>query len=490
MISVNDREWGAFGDVIINVFYKEKSTIYAIQCKRINKTARQITCLEEAKLYMEKQYDKITELKFNGKDFNEIRFVIFTTCRTSTDFCKTFTLPPRVLNKWKTTSQDVSIIATVQLKPLKKNDIINVTGEAENIYSFLLMENIECQLPHFFFYTSQRVTPTMLNQLLKLKFDNYPDISNDYTKYIESWGEGKLGGNYKLRKKDVILKIGEILLNPYTVTPKKVQSKHDSFDVWNSVIDQMDLTVVKNEPFTISKICQPLNKIIEQTLRINIDTITKSINLKKGNQSVLDSIKDPIKSYLFEVVQNRLMDDIPLHLVYVIFWKAGKIPLLLSSENQEDRKGFILDIILFMKQMGVNKKFLLKSADLNLTRYKGNLKIFTCLDDIKYLVNLDELNIRVSDTFNLSLSILHSNDPFFFKWVNSNIFFDIALGKYSLKASYYTNRKQKNDDLKIILSDEVKEQLENSLYAQNGLLRLNSKKYKTDRLRDIDPCLF
>ncbi|KAJ8982459.1 hypothetical protein NQ317_000417 [Molorchus minor] len=141
--------------------------------------------------------------------------------------------------------------------------------------------------------------------------------------------------------------------------------------------------------------------------------------------------------------------------------------------------------------MGIRKKYLLKTADFNLNHFKTQLKVFANLEDIKYLVNLDEIKIRVSESFGLSLSTINLTDPFFFKSVTPNMFLDLSLGRYSLKAG---NRKNQNanDDLKIILSDEVKEELENSLmYQRPDLSRMNScTSYINNKLRGIDPRLF
>ncbi|KAJ8982458.1 hypothetical protein NQ317_000416 [Molorchus minor] len=331
MISVNDKDWGAFGDVVIRVIRKDRTILYAIQCKKFNQSVKQINCIEETKLNIKKQYDYIATLKNNGKDYSLTKFVIFTAYSTSSNFRKTFTLSSEVLNKWKTntdtdTNTDTYIDndGTVELKPLTTKNDVNVTSDPENVFCFVLADKVKCQLPYVFLYTGQKVFPFMINQLLKSKFDNNPDISKDYLKYVEQWGDGKLGGNYKLRKADVILKVGEILLNPFVVSPKKIQSQHDCFDIWNSVVDAVDLTVVKNNKFIISKICQPLNKKIEDTLSTNIDSVTKSVNLNPGGVSILNTISEPIKSYLFEVVQDKPHTEIPLHLIYNVFWKAEK----------------------------------------------------------------------------------------------------------------------------------------------------------------------
>ncbi|XP_018563910.1 uncharacterized protein LOC108905512 [Anoplophora glabripennis] len=485
-LSVNDREWQVFGDVVIYITYKEKKVLYVIQCKKITQAFKQIEQLEEAKIHVEKQYQYLAQLKGAGKDVLETKFVIFTTCSTNSNFVQSVPLKAAILNKWSTSDDDNFLDGTLKLKSgLKKNEIINVTNDPENIYSFILSDNVGYHLPQLFLYTGQRILPSMLNQLLKQKFDRYPDISTDFMKYIERWIDGKLGGNYKLKKKDVVLKVGEILLGPYIVSPKNVHSKHDAFDVWNQVISRVDLTVVKNESYTISKICRPLNIMIEETLSTTIDTITKSIHLK---HDTLHQVGDPIKSYFFEVVRENVYDDIPLHLVYNVFWKAGKIPLLMSSEKEEEAKGFILDVIMLMKKMGVHKKFLIKSANLNLNRYKETLKIFTCLDDVKEFVDWNEVKIRVSDSFELSLSEIQNSDPFFSKWVTPNMFFDIAVGKYSLKPSYSPKKlHRKKDILKLILSDDVKDNLEYQLYPEIDISETDSRDSNESRLRGVDP---
>lgn len=486
MMSVNDREWQVFGDIVAHVIYKDKRVLYAIQCKKVTQAHRQIDQLEEAKIHMAKQYQYLAQLRDSGRDVNETKFAIFTTCNASSNFIHSVTLKPSVLSKWKSSDADNCLDAMLKVKSgLKKNEIINVTNDPENIFTFVLSENMDCRLPQLFLYTSQRIFPSMLNQLLKQKFDKYPDISADYSKYVEKWVDGQLGGNYKLKKKDVVLKLGEILLDPYIVLPKNVYSKHDYFAVWNQVISRVDLTVVKNKPFTISKVCRPLNIMIEETLSLNIDTITKSIHLKKDT---LDNIGEPIKSYFFEVAHKYINDDIPLHLVYNVFWKAGRIPLLMSLEGQEEAKGFILDVILFMKKMGVHKKFLIKSADLNMNRYKENLRIFTSLDDVKYLIDLNEVKIRVSDSFQLSLGTIQISDPFFLKWITPNVFFDISVGKYSLKPTYSPKRVyNKKDVLKIILNDDVKDELERHLYPERDVSEVDSRNFGEYRLRGISP---
>ncbi|KAJ8921834.1 hypothetical protein NQ315_008466 [Exocentrus adspersus] len=487
-ISVNDREWQVFGDVVVQICHKEKRVVYAIQCKKVTQAFRQIECLEEAKIHIGKQYSYLAQIRDSGKDVNETKFAIFTTCGAGPKFTHSATLKPLLLNKWKTTNEDIALDATLKIKTLsKKSEIINVSNDPENVYSFTLLDQANCHLPQLFLYTGQRIFPSTVNQLLKLKFDKYPDITTEYTKYIENWMDGKLGGNYKLKKRDVVLKLGEILLTPYVVSPKRINSKHDSFGVWNQVINKVDLTIVKNELFIISKICQPLNLIIEETIFTNIDIVTKSVKLSKD---ALRDLVDPIKSYFFEVVQDRLYDDIPLALIYNVFWKAGRIPLLMNTEDREEAKGFILDVILFMKQMGVHKKFLIKSADVNVNRNKGNVRIFTCLDDVKDLIHLDEVTVRVSESLQLPLGMIHSTDPFFCKWVTPNIFFDMAVGKYSLKPSYVLKKTQsKGDVLKIILNDEIKDQVERHLYPEVNLSEVDAANCTDDRLRGVHPSI-
>lgn len=460
--------------------YKEESINYAIRCKQISTATKNIENLKEAKIDIEKEYKNIDDLS-KLKNFDITKFLIFTTCNTTSNF------------QQKVDYESTSGITKLNIVPSNRSDIINVSKDSDSILLFkpeafkkseLESEDnkkLEKKLPRLFLYTNQRVFPPIIDELLKKRFDNHPSIYKDYTKYIENWAGGALGGHYMLNKKDVILKLGELLLEPYIILPKMVNFRHDDFTVWNDIIEKIDLIIVKNEPFILSKLCEPFNQTIENVLKVKFDSITKTVNI---TEKIIEKLTDSqIKSYLFEEIKD-LGSDIHLSKIYRVFWKAGQIPLLMSLRNNEDSKSFIFDVISFMKTNFVKKKFLIKSEEAFqfFKKPPDNLEIFSCLEDVKEYTNLDSLKIKVFKEF-LSVEKIKASDPFFLRWITPSIFFDMVLGRYTMSAAKSSEANLQND-LKIILDEETKADVQKWLGVEY------CQKENLGRLKGINPNLF
>ncbi|XP_074025578.1 uncharacterized protein [Leptinotarsa decemlineata] len=483
-ISTNDRRWQSFGDIVICVTTykdKEKSAVYAIKCKQVCEVGKQIDSLTQAKINMEKEYVSLAGLK-KLQEFDIVKFLIFTTNSTSSKFSSvesenTVEVSGETLNLWKTDEGTVPESDIILVKSSKRTDIIDVTSDRDNVFLIYPKdENDSYQLPFVYLYTSQNVSPKMITDLFQKKFDVF--IYHQYLKYIENWSEGKLGGNYYLTKRDVILKIGEILLSSYLLLPKKILFGSGNFDTWNEIISQVDVTIVKRENHVTSKIRQPINQIIETSLG-KIDDVSKSIEITKD---ILEAVKEPIiRAYLFEEYDTQ-ESEIPMSKIYLIFWKAGKIPLLLETEKKDERE-IILKVIRFMKENGVIRKFILKTSQ---SFVDNSLKIFSCLDDVKHLVDLDEVKLSFIRG-ELSLKTICSSDSLFLKWITPNIFFDMALGKYEIRKVSNTDEEQPSD-LKMILDDINKNNLLMGLYPEYPLSQ--NELENGSRLKGINPLWF
>ncbi|VEN41832.1 unnamed protein product [Callosobruchus maculatus] len=546
-ISINDKKWQSFGDIVIYIAHSNKEMTYAIKCKQVASAKHQIDSLKEAKVEMHKEYssvckliekitphiDKVTMNKHytsipNGTEYiiAMTQFAIFTPCAAGSNFSRSV-VPSLEKTKgtWNTITdldpngrqmQAVKLDDIAQkvsprdnrelgltMRPAKRNEIINTNPDRETIFNFQPQAYEKpTVMPNIAIYTSQNVFQDMIPELLKKKFSksSFTDISESYKRYIENWSNGKLGGNYKITKKDIILKVGEILLSKYVVGPRmvKLNTTYDNFDTWNSVIDKVDLTVVEDEQFVISKMCQPINTLIEEIFSVKIDTSSRTIKLAKEVveekdgvwkkiiklEKQIEEMKDKeMKAYFFEEVHDFL--DVPLPKIYMVLWKVGKIPLLMSTKKFEDDKSFILQVISFMKSYGVNKKFLLKTTQPEMVRSRDDLIIFKNLDNIQSFVDLEAISVRVVDNFKLSLRDIQTTDQFFFKWVTPNIFFDMSLGRYSIKRNIFKNDIE--NELKIVLSDEMLEKIKETLYKGNQ----SSIKYDTlDRLEGLNPLWF
>ncbi|CAG9830408.1 unnamed protein product [Diabrotica balteata] len=261
-ISVNNRNWPTFGDIIIEQNFSDKCVAFAIRCKSISETPQTIDNLKDAKILLEKEYTYVTQ----NKNSPSTHFLIFTTCNTSSKFPEEVEIKPELIKHFTKPSDPTPPPVKVKIFPMtKKNYILNVSTDNDNV--FLLSPEHSSGLPPIYLYTNQRAYPHSSNDLIKKLFPNFkPDFAKNYKNYIEHWAEGKLGGNYMLSKKDVILKIGELLLSPYIILPKLINFKSGNFDIWNKVIDNTDVVIIKNEPFILSKLCEPFNQLIENSL--------------------------------------------------------------------------------------------------------------------------------------------------------------------------------------------------------------------------------
>lgn len=437
---------------------------------------KQVKNLNEAKIIMEKEYRFISELKCH----DQVKFAIFMPCSTTSTFVTPISLSKDLLSRFTSDKNHTVERAGLSVVPLKKkNEIINTTLDCENIFAFFLDDD-HVVLPSVYVFTKQMVHPKMVYDVISKKIEVKEYIDHEYIKYIENWGNGKLGGFYKLTKNDVILKLGELLLTPYVACPKKINLRNDSFAIWNDVMNYVDLTVLAWENFIISKISQPINRLIEDAFGVKIDAASRSISLKNKINDIRDEI---LRAYLFEEIEDT-DEDISLSQMYRVFWKAGKIPILLQTENDKPGTSYILEVICLMKQFGVHKKFLLKTTYPETVRSRCNMVVFKRLEDIQHLVNTSEIFIRVSESYQLSLESIIASDKFIVKWITPNIFFDLALGKYTLKQNSF-NKHDYEVEAKIVLEEEDIDKLQRHLYGDSP-----NKLKIPDRLHNVDPRLF
>ncbi|CAG9857201.1 unnamed protein product [Phyllotreta striolata] len=485
-LSVNDNQYHSFGDLVVYIEQKDKSnSYYAIRCKQILTISKTIERFSDAKIIIDKQIKSANKLnKLNH--FDDIKFVVFTTCNLASNY------QDKVDYYYK--SQDKSMIK-LNIVQSRKNEIINVSPDAANVYLVTKKhepsssesedgrhKKLEKKLPKLFICTNQY--PDDLDDLLEKHFSNYPhlpSVHKPFGSYIENWAKGLLGGNYLLTKSDAILKLGELLLEQYVIQPKIVNFKSDNFDQLNRVMEKVDVMVAKTEPLLLTKLCEPINQMIEQLLEVKFDSITKTVTITK---EVLNK-QTTIKSYFFEEIDD-LDSEIPLAKIYRVFWKAGKIPLLVYLQKNDDNgKKFIFDVISFMKSHGVCKKFLVKT-DVPYQYFNKppeNLKIFSCLDDVKKYIDLTKIKIKIANDSFLSLQDISQHDPYFLKWITPSIFFDMILNRYSM-SKQNPSEYDVQCDLKIILDHETKDKVLEKVCIEK------CDAVNVGRLKDIDPKLF
>lgn len=84
-------------------------------------------------------------------------------------------------------------------------------------------QNNRYQLPNVGVYAGQkqkRELPNVIRDLLANEFgETRLEIAKDLVKYIVSWTKRSRVGALKLSKEDVMVKLGQLLLTPFQITP-------------------------------------------------------------------------------------------------------------------------------------------------------------------------------------------------------------------------------------------------------------------------------
>lgn len=176
--------------------------------------------------------------KIKAKDLDATRFYVFTTSVPS-PFLST-ALKVRCCQSCCKTSvsckcpdgskeDDCHSPQEVFARPLtnRRNLILNTSEDNETVFRFYPNIN-DYKLPNIYVYSCQkrlRDFPKAIEEILGEYFGEIkPEIAKDFIKYIEYWGRGKCGGFFKLQKEDVLVKLGQLLLAAFRVTPK-IKSK-------------------------------------------------------------------------------------------------------------------------------------------------------------------------------------------------------------------------------------------------------------------------
>jgi len=388
----------------------------------------------------------------------------------------------------------------------RKKLVINTSDTNDNIFFFYCTDKYHT-LPRIYLYTHQTKQKRFgaeIDELVSehLHSDYKVNIHKDFIKYIENWCDGYLGGDYKLNKEDILVKLSHMMLNKFKVVAQVKNSleTNRNYEIWQRAVSSVDLVVLSKDPVILSKICAPINVQIERELDLRIDGTTRSIDLRlDSKQDPIRKLKNPIlKMYLFEETLGELYHNIPLDVAYDFFWKAGLTPLILQVKNLEEQCQ-VLDIISMVKSLGLTRRYLLITPDQDIKNYLRyhikSLTFFITLDDIAPKLSdsmLNDVKINVSEKFSLSLRDIQQSDRFFQKTVTAHEFFDMSLGCFSFK-SFGNNLARKDGKASpIVLDDDVLKRLKEEIDFKDEKkgIWFSQKDGRPKSLRDIDPNLF
>ncbi|CAG9770977.1 unnamed protein product [Ceutorhynchus assimilis] len=507
-ISTNDKEWGDFGDVVIQIDLKESqeelSTTFAIQFKDVSNNVKSVDSLAEGRFALAKILSQINSFK-QRKDVENKKFIIYTTAFAEANIEKQLTIKTDLLHKsndcqCKNLPNEITIVSKTVSN--RKKMFVNTSDDNANIFFYFTKDNIHT-LPKIYLYTHQKKQKHFgkwIDDLVSSAIygDTKIDIHREFIKYIINWNDGILGGNYKLKKEDILVKLGHLLLYEFKVPPVIKRTEKLNYKIWQNAVQSVDVTILQKHPVIIGKVCDPINWKIEAELDLKIDTFTSSIDL---DQSTIKKITNPVlKMYLFEETLSDIEDDVPIDLVYDFFWKAGLIPLLLEVKDIKEQE-HVLNVISLLKSLGLIRRYLLMTSNIKTSlRYYRTLDFFVNVDDIANKlpsIVFDKVKIQITDNFSLSLKTIQESDTFFQRTIRAHEFFDMSLGRYSFKPFGNSLARKIGQDTQLVLKHEtmikLKEEIESLDEIKMVLLKYENKGDEGDIvqfLHGVKPNLF
>ncbi|CAG9770981.1 unnamed protein product [Ceutorhynchus assimilis] len=494
-ISAGDKKWENFGDVVVDIEFKDlpgrgAHTIRcAIQFKQIaSHNMKILQPFEKGPTSYEAIARQIEKINNKSIIVDDTRFITFSTSLVDPtliasmpvnfcDICRKITISCKCLPNNESSK---TINLTARTRSIRQNVILNTSEDNDTVFSFICTQG-KYDLPKIYVYSCQkkaREFPIVIEEIMSDCFgENRPNIAKDFIKFIEIWSNGQCGGYYKLRKEDVLVRLGQILLGKFRVTPElmTIEDPVSRFSTWIQALKIIDITLLK--PTTnLAPLIEPFNLIIQKTFKKTINTTNETISFKrmKSNDEVKHLIDPILRGHVYEETKKDLENTIPLERVYLMFWKAGLMPLMLEVTNKLDQD-YVFRVINELKSVGLTRRYLIKTNQNTL-----QLNVFKFLDFFINLGNISKklgpnilanVTIRLTNELRLSLAAIEEWDVLFKNTVTPEEFFHMALGNYSFRP--YNGVKEEHTNSKLVLEKNLMEILKKEVESTNHLATNN-----------------
>ncbi|XP_019757501.2 uncharacterized protein LOC109535903 [Dendroctonus ponderosae] len=219
-IAFNDKSWGSFGDTVVEIQFKALPQKAAFMVRRAvnfqtigSSNTKTLNSFENGAFSFQDISDKITAIQNERQELDaDTQFLVFTTATSSLD-------APLKLKYWQ---NDEQIVVIAKNYSNETNLCLNTAEDNECIYRFFPQNNYY-QLPKVSVYAGQKQKkelPNATQDLIANEFgERRMEIANDFIKYITNWTKGTRAGAFKLSKEDVMVKLGQLLLAPFQISP-------------------------------------------------------------------------------------------------------------------------------------------------------------------------------------------------------------------------------------------------------------------------------
>ena len=247
-----------------------------------------------------------------------------------------------------------------------------------------------------------------------------------------------------------MVKIAEILLTQFLVVPHDlIQEK--ALDLWKVSIKEFDITILKHEEDTVTKIYQCINHVLKQETNYYLN-IFREVEIDTEYIT-----NEKLKKELFGY-------DNSLKFLYLAMWKSGLTPLILRAQDPKQLRR-ICSVVTFLKEEKFRLEFVVTTDFKPDQRYSSEkLKVFWNMSDLKFLQKevfekILSKNIKVVNLdCPVSLKKIHQMNCNFLKKLGPDAFLNILFDDYSF-VNVQVPMTNEIVDNTIVLGDDVIKQL-------------------------------
>ncbi|XP_044262055.1 peptidyl-prolyl cis-trans isomerase G-like isoform X1 [Tribolium madens] len=345
----------------------------------------------------------------------------------------------------------------------KHKSLFNTTGDPDDTF-VVKVENCDKKLKQdldkFRIFINQKKINGLefsIKKMIRDEFGEVCDVCDCLVKFVKIFFQTneRRKHNFKLTKNDFVIKLCELLLEPFHIIPDvKIEEKDEN--LWVETIKDFDIVMVKNNPDIVEKIYSIINFTVKKLIQTD---------LKPGQNVKIEKNKienDNLKSEFFDLMSTESR-DLTLNQIYLALWRLGLVPMVLKVENF-DHLDQILKITNFLKTV-VSRQFII-STDLK-PQFPSNLKYFQKLSDVQNPILSPKFKIF---NFEVSLKEMCDLNNDFLQKLTPDDFLNILCQDFCFKDTQMTLTSDIVDKTWVLSDENIKK-------IQNGDEKSPSLKY-------------
>ncbi|XP_044266905.1 uncharacterized protein LOC123012818 [Tribolium madens] len=466
-ISTNNNDLDKFDDVVVEIKYEDGDEhLYALQLKHCGAKEDNISLhsfeAEKGNFGLRKYSNSFKEIEEafknnpSGIPFEKFHFILYTN---------------QILPKFKNKNQEVDEVKLTNATIYRHDKCVarNVLDLSEDEKFFIFKfadttDTIDANfLDRFYLYTKQKNAQEMKCLISKTIFaitrNSDVDVVTNYNNFFKCWWRGDFG-NYKLTKRDIMLKLSEYILTPHIPEPdlKSLSKESHLLGQVLQVFDVVILDVATKDKIWATILPKHFGKLLGKSW-------TQPIT---GEDFFSEDVKIPISAQGEDFIEQSLKK------IYTILWHMDKIPLVVKVSDK-----YRAGIYAAIKLLGIyqEKKFILIDETFAKEEFSEDLKIVHTLGDLRsceetYAKICNQMRVSLQGRLFIKIEHLGNMDEFLFTKMIQMEDTDFLIGENCAKnlPKCYVSRRVP----KLLLTPSVIDNLETDLLIISGL---GHKKY-------------